>query len=103
MKYRRIILTACGACVALPLMIALAFDFAAGDPLGAAKARMVAEGWQEKDLAWPRFRTSGGLFGGTGQVEFQLPGSTPPKTIRVEMQRPMFSANWQVVAFEDSE
>lgn len=101
MKYRRIILTACGGCVALLLVIALVFDLAAPNPVDAAKARTVAEGWHEQDLAPPRFQTSGGLFGRTGQVEFQVKDSNPAKAIRVNLRRRMYSWNWQVTAYNE--
>ena len=102
MKTRRIILAGCGICLGILLLIGLTFDLLSPGPVPVAKEKSVAEGWEEQKLSLLSFQTSGGLFGSTGHVEFQVQGSNPPKTIRVEMQRPMYSPNWQVVGFKES-
>jgi hypothetical protein len=100
MKYFPIPVAVCGACIALLLVTAYAVQLAGPNPVEAAKAKLVAEGWQEQDLVMLSCRISTGPFRGTGYVEFQVKGSNQ-KTIRVELRRTIYSLKWQVTGYKE--
>ena len=43
------------------------------------------------------------LFGKTAYYNFYAKDSSPPKAVRVELHKPMFSLNWKVVKYEEKE
>ena len=100
MKHLRIPVAVCGACIALFLVTAYAVQLAGPNPVGAAKAKLVAEGWQEQDLMPLVFKTSASPFRSTGYVEFQVKGSKQ-KTIRVELRRTIYSLKWQITGYSE--
>lgn len=67
----------------------------------AAMAKCVEQGWQEEDLAVLRFQTSWGTGGSRGHIEFRSKNQNPASTIRVELRKPLFSLNWEVVNYDE--
>jgi len=54
-------------------------------------------------LAILKYDISGMLFGKTAYYNFYAKDSSPPKAVRVELHKPMFSLNWKVVKYEEKE
>jgi hypothetical protein len=62
-----------------------------------ARARCLADGWRAEDLGLRGYRGTGVLFGRREVVEFQVIGAAPPKTVLVELRKPVYFMGWQVV------
>jgi hypothetical protein len=70
-------------------------------PEDAARAAAAARGWNKEDLVIKRSR-----YGGTGisalglnrqgSVWFEVKGSTPPKSVRVDVHRPHSFVGWRI-------
>ena len=88
--------------LSLLLLVVLAISLLTASPVDAAKDKCVEQGWQEQDLIVMGFKSSGGIFSRSGRVQFQTKNQGPPKTIRVELRKPVYSLRWQVVEYDES-
>ncbi len=105
MRPLRVVSIACGVVVGLFFVMAALFYLVAQvafDPTATAKAKGAAEGWTEQDLGVVRYESSNDIFGGVADVELVVKGQDPPKTIRVDLRRPMWLPYWEVVSYEES-
>ena len=87
--------------VVLVMLTTLGMNPFGPSPVDAAMAKCVEQGWQKGDLAVLGVKTSGGILGSSGHVEFQSKNQNPAKTIRVELQKSLFSLNWKVVDYDE--
>lgn len=78
-----------------------ALDVFSPTPVDAAKTKCTDEGWQEQDLTLLGFTSSGGLFGRNGGVEFTAKNKNITKTIQIELRKPMFAIDWQVIKYDE--
>ncbi len=67
-------------------------------PEGKALAACAERGWKKDDLELKRSRYGGGTgINRQGFVMFEVKGATPPKFIRVEVNRPHSFVDWQIL------
>lgn len=106
MRYSRKILLGFAVCVGLVLTVQ-AGDFilalSAPLPVKAARTKALAVGWKDQDLTLGGYHVKHGAFGSSAVVEFRavMPGAK--KTIRVELERPIFKRDWQAHAYHGEE
>jgi uncharacterized membrane protein YphA (DoxX/SURF4 family) len=71
-------------------------------PEEAARTWLVDRGWRSEDLQLLRYRASGWAgINRTGQVDFAVKGTNPPRVLRVEVRRPHSFVDWQVTGSEE--
>jgi hypothetical protein len=83
------------------LGVVLVANMNAGDPVQSA---MRAAFKRAEDMGWPvdkmitnSYETPKGVLGGTGYFEFKDAETNPTKLLRVDVRRPLYSSNWEVI------
>ena len=94
MKRVRVII---GVGVLLLLLASVAVTWLQPSAVEVARARCLSEGWRAEDLVLREYRGTGTLFNQRETVEFQVKGAQPPKTVRVELRKPVYFLGWQVM------
>jgi hypothetical protein len=94
MKRARVIL---GVCVLLLVLASVAATLSQPSSVDAARAAAVGAGWRAEGLVLLGYRGTGTLFNQRETVEFLVQGAQPPKTVRVELHKPVYFLGWQVV------
>jgi hypothetical protein len=93
MKKPRTVLLILGLCLLVVLLVAQVIGLNTPEPIDAARAKAVAEGYHDQNLSLAGF-TRSGVIGQSAYVEFFLEGQKPPKIIRVDLHRPFWSTQW---------
>jgi uncharacterized membrane protein YphA (DoxX/SURF4 family) len=71
-------------------------------PEGKALDACVAQGWKKESLELKRSRYGGGTgINRQGFVLFEVKGTTPPKFVRVEVNRPISFVDWQILKISE--
>jgi hypothetical protein len=61
-----------------------------------AKAECARRGYADKDLSLRGFRGSGGLFGMTQTIQFNVAGVNPPKKLVIDLRQSTYFLSWRV-------
>jgi hypothetical protein len=90
-------------CLGLLLLINLVVGVLSSDQwaFDTALAKCREHGWRDQDLVSASSKVSGGPFGRTATIEFQLRDKDQPKTIRVLLRKPVNFFAWQVVDYQE--
>ena len=90
-----------GIVIGLLLVASFVVSFILPSSVEVAKNYCSKRGVQAENLELLGFRSSSGLFGTRGTVEFQVKGVNPAKKVVVELRQPMYFLPWQVVEFRE--
>jgi hypothetical protein len=72
------------------------------DPVDAARARCVQQGWEPEDLQLVRWTMTGwSSINREGQVEFAVDGAYPPRILRVAVRRSHSFVAWEATGYEE--
>ena len=94
MKRARVII---GVGVLLLVLASVAVTWLQPSAVEVARTRCLSEGWRAEDLVLREYRGTGTLFNQRETVEFQVKRAQPPKTVRVELRKPVYFLGWQVM------
>jgi hypothetical protein len=83
------------------LVVSLAIWYRQPSPVEVARRHCADRGVAPESLALLEYRGSGGPFGQSETVEFDVRGADPAKHLVVELRRPAYFLAWQVAGFRE--
>ena len=89
--------------VVLVVVVAAPFLFQvfAASAVDAARAAAISKGQREQDLELLASKESNTPVGGSATVLFRSNAGGAPQTVEVQLERPMWAANWRLARYSE--